>query len=864
MQLRISPGAALFTRVLTLFAIPGLIVQTSFAQAGLGSGMAAPAQASEGPLEVLDAAPEQPQAPAVDAALHWADWTGDGFVDAWAVQPDGSGLLLQNAGDGTFTDRTPGSGLSGVTAVHQAVWADVNGDGQLDVFMASYSGTSHLFVQTSDGVFADVTRASGLSPHVRPTEAQWVDFDGDGVFDLHITSLRGDVVYRGLGRGQFEEVELGLIPRSGRPGAGFIGLPADKDLVPSGGGTTAAMGSITISSINGTSANSAGSASGICAGTIEDMATGSCISASSFPQMGSLYPLSSDFNVGSNGFVGLGTTASSHRLTVAGSIQAQRIVLTAGTGTAPFVTNSTTRVNNLNADFLDGMSASSFRNAGIAINTGDILNGTIVDADVASNAAIAGTKISPDFGNQGIETNVLFSVGNIAVRGAMNALQANGYLGLAGTDDFDGFTTADWATLDIGAAGISVGGSATDNVGVLGHSNNVGVRGEHSGSPTLNFGELGISGIGVRASGTVAAGDFDGLVRIDNAPSRAFEATGGASTTPAGQFTNPVGGPSLRVFSSTVGATSGDPCLNVNTQNRGSGILLTQSNPTATRPGIDVTTFGTGSSHLAMRVRKSGSTGTGAVTSMEMVTSGATGDVLLVDNAGSGRGIAVSTRANVGIQVERSDNLGDLITASNATDIEFRVSSSGNVSCDGAFTGGGADYAEWLPIMEGEDGSFRKGDVVGVFGGEISHDVEGADTLLVVSTNPCLVGNNLDAETDSREGHKVIAFLGQVPVRMRGAVRAGDLILPSGLNDGTAIAVSPTDLKVAQIGDVIGRAWASARPENGEVHRVLCAVGLERDRVAAFALEAVHAEVDSLRGALDAVMERVEALESAR
>jgi hypothetical protein len=803
-------------------------------------------------------------APVVEAALYWADWTGDGLMDAWAVQPDGSGLLLQNVGDGTFTDRTAGSGLSGVMGVHQAAWTDVNGDGQLDVFLASFSGVSHLFVQSSEGVFTDVTRASGLSPHARPTRASWIDFDGDAVPDLHLTSLRGDVVYRGVGRGQFEEVELGLLPRSGRFGAGFTGLSSGSLPVSAGGGTSAAMGSVTISSINGTSAAPAGSASGICAGTIEDMATGACIAASSAPQMGSLYPLSSDFNVGSNGFVGLGTTASSHRLTVAGSIQAQRVVLTAGTGTPPFVTNSTTRVNNLNADLLDGLSSGSFRLAGAAISSGDIANGTIVNADVATNAAIAGTKVSPDFGNQAVDTSIPFTVGNVGIRGAVSGLDANGYLGLAASDDFDGFTTADWNGLDIGAAGISVGGSSTDNIGVLGHSNSVGVRGEHSAAPGLNFGELGVDGIGVRASGVSAAGEFDGLVRIDNGTQRAFEATGGGNTIPVGQFTNSVGGPSLRVFSSSLGATSIDPCLNVNTQSRGPGILLTQSNPAATRAGVDVSTFATGSGHLSMRVRKSGSTATGAVASMEMVTSGASGDVLLVDNAGSGRGIAVSTRSNVGIEVTRTDNAGDLITAANPGDVEFRVSSTGNVSCDGAFTGGGADYAEWLPVAEGEQGPFLKGDVVGVFGGQVSHDTDGADTLLVVSTNPCLVGNNLDAETDSRDGHEVIAFLGQVPVRVRGAVRAGDLIIPSGQNDGTAIAVAPTALKVSQIGDVIGRAWASARPMQGEVHRVLCAVGLERDRVAAYALEAVHAEVDGLRGTLEAVLERVEALETAR
>ena len=40
----------------------------------------------------------------------------------------------------------------------------------------------------------------------------------------------------------------------------------------------------------------------------------------------------------------------------------------------------------------------------VVVNTNNILDGTIVNADVSANAAIAGTKISPDFGSQDITT----------------------------------------------------------------------------------------------------------------------------------------------------------------------------------------------------------------------------------------------------------------------------------------------------------------------------------------------------------------------------------------------------------------------------------------------------------------------------
>ena len=47
----------------------------------------------------------------------------------------------------------------------------------------------------------------------------------------------------------------------------------------------------------------------------------------------------------------------------------------------------------------------------VTVASANIVNGTIVNADIASNAAIAGTKISPDFGSQNITTtgNSFFS-----------------------------------------------------------------------------------------------------------------------------------------------------------------------------------------------------------------------------------------------------------------------------------------------------------------------------------------------------------------------------------------------------------------------------------------------------------------------
>ncbi len=98
-------------------------------------------------------------------------------------------------------------------------------------------------------------------------------------------------------------------------------------------------------------------------------------------------------------------------------------------------------------------------------------------------------------------------------------------------------------------------------------------------------------------------------------------------------------------------------------------------------------------------------------------------------------------------------------------------------------------------------------------------------------------------------------------MRVRGPVGRGDLILPSGLGDGTAAAIRPGDLQPERLADVIGRAWGATDPSGPSVQRVTCAIGLERDGVAALALRSVREELEGLRASMDAITARLDSLE---
>ena len=76
--------------------------------------------------------------------------------------------LLKNNCDGTFTDVTAASGLGDTLVASQtAVWADINNDGLLDLFVGNESGGNQLFLNKGDGTFENISRSAASTSPVR-------------------------------------------------------------------------------------------------------------------------------------------------------------------------------------------------------------------------------------------------------------------------------------------------------------------------------------------------------------------------------------------------------------------------------------------------------------------------------------------------------------------------------------------------------------------------------------------------------------------------------------------------------------------------------------------------------------------------
>ncbi|MEM1137848.1 MAG: hypothetical protein AAGI07_18580 [Bacteroidota bacterium] len=140
--------------------------------------------------------------------------------------------------------------------------------------------------------------------------------------------------------------------------------------------------------------------------------------------------------------------------------------------------------------------------------------------------------------------------------------------------------------------------------------------------------------------------------------------------------------------------------------------------------------------------------------------------------------------------------------------LELTINAESNVGV--AFETGGADYAEWLE-KEDKAEKFRAGEIVGVRGGKISKSTKEAGHVMVISTNPIVVGNLPDEGKE--DNYEKVAFLGQVPVRVVGKVAIGDYILPSENHDGLGIAISPEKMQIADYDKVLGVAWEASRED---------------------------------------------------
>jgi enediyne biosynthesis protein E4 len=148
--------------------------------------------------------------------------------------PSTTSILYHNNGDGTFTDVSQRSGIAAKKGRALGVaFADYDGDGFTDIFVANDGMQQYLFHNNGNGTFTESGLEAGtaLSEDGRRLSGMGVvfqDYDNDGRPDIIVTELPREIygVYHNDGGGSFSyrSLETGLgVLSSGSSGWG-IGL----------------------------------------------------------------------------------------------------------------------------------------------------------------------------------------------------------------------------------------------------------------------------------------------------------------------------------------------------------------------------------------------------------------------------------------------------------------------------------------------------------------------------------------------------------------------------------------------------------------------------------------------------------------
>ena len=143
------------------------------------------------------------------------------------------------------------------------------------------------------------------------------------------------------------------------------------------------------------------------------------------------------------------------------------------------------------------------------------------------------------------------------------------------------------------------------------------------------------------------------------------------------------------------------------------------------------------------------------------------------------------------------------------------------------YASGFGDYAEYLEMQDPNE-QFTFGDIVGVKGGKITKDTRGAEQIMAISLAPIVLGNAPPHDSLANRYQKV-AFMGQVPVKVAGAVKSGDFIVASGDNNGIGRAISPEAMSLEHMGQIVGRSWEDSDNELPRFVKVV--VGLKANEV---------------------------------
>lgn len=148
--------------------------------------------------------------------IELADLDGDGDLDLVMGQEGGHALWLGD-GRGGFTDASDRLPDPGKVEARKVAHVDIDGDGDLDLYFShvGWQGRSprdRLLINQGGGRFTDATAARIPEDDDTTLDARFADLDGDGDLDLVRASVGAVTVWLNDGMGRFSDVSAAVVP----------------------------------------------------------------------------------------------------------------------------------------------------------------------------------------------------------------------------------------------------------------------------------------------------------------------------------------------------------------------------------------------------------------------------------------------------------------------------------------------------------------------------------------------------------------------------------------------------------------------------------------------------------------------------
>jgi hypothetical protein len=121
----------------------------------------------------------------------FGDVDGDGRIDLYLCRTEGPNALYLNQGNWRFLEAATERGVDAPDRYSTgAVFADVDGDDDLDLLLNALGGPNALFLNDGSGHFTEQGAEAGLASAYGSTTSTLADVDGDGDLDLYTATYK--------------------------------------------------------------------------------------------------------------------------------------------------------------------------------------------------------------------------------------------------------------------------------------------------------------------------------------------------------------------------------------------------------------------------------------------------------------------------------------------------------------------------------------------------------------------------------------------------------------------------------------------------------------------------------------------------